>query len=146
VPWIPALLLLFVLQYGDRLGDWLGVLVRTKVALLGTTLALSLLALPHVAVVGEPEQAYEVFRSDAVCPWGQPERLRGQRWFDCLDHVAWEKPPVVLTALDGYFSASRVGILFLAALVPTILGLLFLARGRLGVGTDGQEVRSANPP
>lgn len=141
VPWIPALLLLSVLRYGDELRGWLRPLVASRPALAATAAVVGLLALPQVAVARDPALAYVLFRSDDVCPWSHHDRLQGQNWFDCLDHVAWEKRPVLLTSLEGYRSSSRGSLLFLAALVAAIVGLLVLVRERV----SGADERRAGP-
>lgn len=120
LPWIPALTLVLVIASPSSLADLVRRLTCSRPRILATGFAFAVPALPHVGLLWAPAAAEELFQPDSSCPG--PRYAKGERFFDCLNHWAWTKHPVLLDALHGFQNTSALlfGALFIACCVSLV--------------------------
>jgi hypothetical protein len=124
LPWIPALLLLALIAYGDLLAGLARRLVAPvwgAAAVFGVTLAL---ALPHIGEMWRPNSSAGFFQQETNCnaPWNGT--VAG--WHECQHNLLWADQPVGLYALHGLRSTGAA--LTVLAVALGLLGSLVLLR------------------
>src|SRR5207245_2699054 len=104
--WVPSLVLLVLVVARDELRSLLRWLLASVPRLVLCATVVTALALPHLGVMLEPAASGTLFSFDRACP-RDPRLLHGSKFLDCIDHLAWEKPPVLRTALDVVDDSAR---------------------------------------
>jgi hypothetical protein len=147
LPWVPPLVLLCLVAYGDALGRLTArFLARTWRLALVFVVALAC-ALPGVGLLWDFNSLGGFFRQeDPQCeaPW------RGglQKWHRCQHRLLWEHRPMPLYTVEGV--ATGGGVVTAVVLAAGLLGSLLLLRGelvpaqqRVVSGTTGRRASSA---
>lgn len=127
LPWIPAFLAVAVVLHGKELESAVRWLTRTGPRLLAAALAVTLVAAPHIGVLRATSASVELFQ-----PSTDPQCLRddtAERYYACMQHRAWGRSPVLVSALRGVRTAG--GMVTAASFLLASLALLVLMRERL---------------
>ena len=122
VPWVPALVLLALVAYGDALAELARRLLAPTWRLLVVTCALLALALPHVGYMWKVSSISDFFRPNC---W----RIGVQEFHRCQHELLWSRRPVGTYAIRGLGTAG--GAATSVVLAAGILGSLFAFRATL---------------
>lgn len=127
LPWLPALVLVAVIAYGDVLADLTRRLVTPVWGLAGVFLVALALTLPHIGEMWRPNSTAGFFRQETNCatPWNGSVAS----WHECQHNLLWADRPVGLYALHGLKTPG--GVLTAFAVALGLLGSLVLLRDDL---------------
>jgi hypothetical protein len=129
VPWVPPLVLLLLVAYGDGLAALTRRLLARTWRLLLVVAVMLACALPHVGYLWDFESLGGYFRQeDPQCeaPW----RSGVQTWHRCQHRLLWRDRPMPLYALDGLRTPGGATTAVVVAL--GLLGCVVVLRGELG--------------
>jgi hypothetical protein len=128
LPWIPAILLIGLVAYGEPLGALARRLLAPSWRLLLVFAGVFAFALPHVGHMWRPEPTLRFFGVTRPCdaPW----RGSVEEWHSCQHELMWSRRPMPLYALQGVKTAG--GAFTSVALAVGLLGCLILLREELG--------------
>jgi hypothetical protein len=96
-PWIPALVLLSLVAYGDALAELARRLLAPTWRLLLVAFAVLALALPHVGYMWKVSSIGGFFRPNCDAPW----RIGVQEFHGCEQELLWYRRPVGTFAIRG---------------------------------------------
>jgi hypothetical protein len=124
LPWIPAIVLICLVAYGDALAPLAARLLAPSWRLLVIFAAVFALTLPHVGEMWRPNSTAGFFQQEPDCkaPWNGSV----EGWHQCQRELVWFDRPMPLYALDGLKTTGGVVTSFAVALA--LLGCLVLLR------------------
>jgi hypothetical protein len=127
LPWIPALVLLALVAYGDVLADLARRLITPIAGLVAVFVVALVLTLPHIGEMWRPNSSAGFFQQETPCdaPWNGS--VAG--WHHCQHELVWFDRPVGLYALHGLKTPG--GVVTVLAVALGLLGTLALFRAAL---------------
>lgn len=128
LPWVPPLLLILLVAYGDALGRLASRVFARTWRLVAVGAVAFLFALPHIGLLWHFTSLSGFFaQEDPQCeaPW----RGGVQRWHRCQNRLLWEHRPMSLYTVQGVTGTGAVGTAVVVAL--GLFGCLVLLRGEL---------------
>lgn len=131
VPWVLPLAFAAAAVFGRGLAERATRALGPSVAVVLGALVLTAAAAPHLGVMHKPPAALELF----LPPKGAcavDAQIGSDQYYRCVSEQAWERRPVMLSALGGL--ASPRGVLLLGSFLLAAAGLLELTRRRIPEG------------
>jgi hypothetical protein len=127
LPWVPALVLLVLVAYGDALAARARRMLAPAWAVAATFVVVFALTLPHIGEMWRPNSSAGFFNQETDCaaPWNGT--VAG--WHECQHRLLWEDRPVGLYSLHGLDNAGA--IVTCVAVALGLLGSLWLLRAEL---------------
>lgn len=135
VPWLPSLALLALSIYGRELAAGLRDCLAARWRTFTAAAVVFLLALPHLVAMTATSTLAAFFAPDASCPPTATIDAHPDIYYECMNHLMWERHPVLLTALSHV--NSTWGVLLGASLAAAVLGLSAWAQRLSGRGRAG---------
>ena len=128
LPWIPPLVLLLLVAYGDALARVTRRLLVPTWRLFAVAAVAFICALPHIGLLWDFSSIVGFFDQEKP-PCNAPWRGDLQGWHRCQHRLLWEDRPMPLYTLDGVSGTGAVATSVVVAL--GLLGSLVLLRREL---------------
>jgi hypothetical protein len=127
LPWIPALVLIALIAYGDALAGVARRVLAPAWGFIAVFAVALVLTLPHIGEMWRPNSSAGFFQQQTPCdaPWNGS--VAG--WHHCQHELVWRDRPVGLFALHGLRSTG--GVLTVLVVALGLLGSLALLRDAL---------------
>ena len=130
LPWIPALVFVAVVLFGDRAAGAMRALARRRSLALALALGAAVVSMPHVGAVFDPTAWRNIYAPTGPCtpesPPLPPDEVYTDRYYRCVKDQAWSRGPVLVDAYRGL--RSPPGVLLALGLVAGALGLVAMWR------------------
>jgi hypothetical protein len=128
IPWVPPIVLLLLVAYGDALSSLARRLLQKPWRLVAVAAVAFVFALPHIGYMWHFETLAGYFNQEKP-PCDAPWRSGIERWHRCQHRLLWDDRPMPLYALDGLGTAGGAATAVIVAL--GLLGCAVLLRGEL---------------